>query len=169
MFRKSIGLVVTVLTVVIAVTFVAERIAAKSLPSAYDPGVSIQTAFQTTDRPLLIEFYSDQCESCRAVTPILHEVYQAHFKSKLRWIMLNVEEPEVFQVSRIFGLTQIPAVYLFDPQHMKKATISFQDLMSAERLQQAIADAMTEIAVKASDTPIPAVPMPIKAPSTRQG
>ena len=84
MFKRSFLLVLSILTLVFASALITQVITAKSLPSAYDPGLSIEKAFKTAKTPLLIEFYTDSCGTCRKVTPLVHETYK-QYRNKLTY------------------------------------------------------------------------------------
>ncbi len=144
MFRKSFFLVVSILALVFVSAFSTQLWISGQLPSAYDPGLKIEEAFATSEHPLLIEFYADSCSACRQVTPVLHGVYEAHFKDRLTLVMLDIDDPDVFQVSQLFGVTAIPAVYVFDFKHMKKEEIALRDLFSESRLRESLDRAVAE-------------------------
>lgn len=144
MFRKSFIMVVSVLALVFGSAFATQMWIAGQLPSAFDPGIKIEEAFSTSEHPLLIEFYSDTCSACRQVTPVVHRVYQEHFKDRLTLVMLDIEDPDVMQVSQLFGVQAIPAVYVFDAKNMKKEDIALEALFSETRLRDSLKTALAE-------------------------
>lgn len=141
MFRKSFVLVLLILAVVFSSAFASQMFITSQLPSSYDPGLSVMQAFQTAKTPLLIEFYSDDCSTCKKVTPLLHNTYNKSLKSKLTLVMVDVNAPENEEVARLFGIEQLPSIFVFDFKHMKKQEIDIQSLASAEGFQKAVTNA----------------------------
>jgi thiol-disulfide isomerase/thioredoxin len=141
MFKKSFTLVVVVLALVILSAYTGQMFFSQDLPSAYDPGLSIDQAFKTSKTPLLVEFYSDSCGTCRKVAPILHDIHHQH-SSKLTLVMINVDAPENLDVAKLFGVDTLPGVYVFDFKHMKKNEIHSDTFGSSEKMEKAILDAL---------------------------
>lgn len=147
MFKQSIWMVLAVVLVVFVSTSWTQWKALGELPSAYDPGVRIQEAFQTAETPLLVEFYSDDCGSCRQATPVLHGVYNSEFKDKLTLVMLDVNEPDAAQVGQLFGVESIPAVYVFNPKVMHKEMVPLTAFESEGALKAGLKQALTRVKV----------------------
>ena len=137
MFRKSLLLVAAILTLVIGSGLTSQLYIAQGLPSAYDSGLTLDKAFKTAKTPLLIEFYTDSCGTCRKVTPLVHETAKG-FKDRLTMVMVNLEDPENDGIAQLFGVTELPGVYVFDFKHMKKHQIPLKDLASQGRLEVAL-------------------------------
>ncbi|MGE0199657.1 MAG: thioredoxin domain-containing protein [Candidatus Melainabacteria bacterium] len=135
MFRRCFQLVLTVLSIVFITSFVSQMIVTAHLPSAYDPGVSIQTAFKTSKKPLLIEFYSDTCTTCRRMAPLIHDLYNDHYQQDLTLVMLDVNNPANYEVSQLFGLKELPGIYVFDFKHMKKHMVASEHFRSKESVR----------------------------------
>jgi thioredoxin-like negative regulator of GroEL len=144
MFKRSILLVLSIVALVFTSAFASQWMATSSLPSAYDPGVSIETAFKTSKVPVLIEFYSDTCSTCKRVTPVIHHMSQNQLKDKLTLVMMNVEDDDSYQIAQLFGVDELPAVYVFDPKRMKKQTVDSKAFESEEALETAINEALTK-------------------------
>lgn len=145
MFKQSVWMVMGVVAVVFVSSFMSQWNILGQLPSAYDPGVNIQDAFQTSETPLLVEFYSDDCASCRQATPILHHTYTHKYKDKLTLVMLDVTDSTSSQVAQLFGVESIPAVYVFDAKNMHKETIDLNAFNTEGGLVKALDSAVTAI------------------------
>jgi thiol-disulfide isomerase/thioredoxin len=154
MFKRSLVLVFSVLALVFVGGFSTQLVLSSQLPSAYDPGISIDEAFQSAETPILIEFYSDTCSTCQVITPTLHEVYKDGFRERLTLVMMNIEETDAYQVSQLFGVEAIPAVYVFNPKQMKKADVSVDALFDKASLKAALETALEETVVSATAPPI---------------
>lgn len=141
MFKKSFLLVVTVLILVFTSAFTTQMLINSNLPSSYDSGLTIQKAFQTSKVPLLVEFYSDTCGTCQKVAPLVHEIGKQQ-KNRLTVVMMNVEEPDTQDIAQLFGVTELPALFVFDFKKMKKQKIDSTAFGSKEALEKAIAKAL---------------------------
>lgn len=124
MFKRSTVFVLLVVAMVFISSFAANMMATANLPSSYDPGLSINDAFKNAKTPLLIEFYSDTCGTCQHVSPIIHDLVGQQYKDRLTLVMLDVEAPENLEVAKIFGVDELPSIYVFDFKRMKKQKIS---------------------------------------------
>lgn len=144
MFKRSFLLVVIIVLMVFASAFASQMWMTKDLPSAYDPGLSIDTAFKTSKAPLLIEFYSDSCGTCKRLTPVIHELEDGPYKNRLTLVMLDVSEPSNQGIAQLFGVDALPGVYVFDHHHMKKHQIKPEAFVSKQSLQQALDEALVQ-------------------------
>ncbi len=144
MFKRSFLLVLMITSLVFASAFATQLWMTKDLPSSYDPGVSIETAFKTSKVPLLVEFYSDTCGTCKQLTPVIHELKEGPYKHRLTLVMLDVSEPANQDIAKLFGVDALPGVFVFDPHHMKKYPIKPEFFTSKGTLQQAIDHALSK-------------------------
>jgi thiol-disulfide isomerase/thioredoxin len=144
MFKRSFWMVLLIVALVFTSGFVTQMALTKDLPSSYDPGLSIEQAFKTSKVPLLIEFYSDSCGTCKILTPVIHDLHRTRYKDRLTVVMLDASEPSTQDIARLFGVDSLPAVYVFDHHHMKKHEIKPEDLTSRARIQQAIDAALLQ-------------------------
>ena len=144
MFSRSFLVVLSILAVVFVSGFAGQYISASKLPSTYDPGISIQQAFKQAKKagngPVLVEFYSDTCGTCQRVTPWIH-AWQTSHPNQLTLVMLNTEDPETQPIGEIFGVKELPSIYLFDPNRMKKTQIQPTSFQSEETLALALQQA----------------------------
>lgn len=150
MFKKSFLMVMTVLALVFASSFTSQMIATSTLPSSYDPGLPIDKAFKTSKTPLLIEFYSDTCGTCQKVSPMIHHLANATYKDRLTLVMLDVDDSQNYDIAKLFGVDELPSIYVFDFKHMKKHKIDPTSFASQTTLDQAIADAVKQTGYKIS-------------------
>jgi len=142
MFKRSFLLVLLTVLLVFASAFASQMWTTKDLPSTYDTGLTIEQAFKTSRVPLLIEFYSDTCGTCKRLAPVIHEMQTSTFKGRMTLVMMNVDEPENQDIARLFGVDSLPALYVFDHKHMKKHTIPPEAFISQITLQKTIEQAL---------------------------
>lgn len=159
MFKKSLLLVALVFTVVFASAFASQMVITGSLPSAYDSGLSIEKAFKTSHVPLLIEFYSDSCGTCKRMAPIVHDLHEKRYQNRLTTVMMDVDDPSNRDIAQLFGVDALPAIFVFDHHHMKKFQIPSEAFVSRGRLQKAIDGALakTEVLAKTPNRLPPAI------------
>lgn len=148
MFKRSFGMVFLIVALVFTSAFVTQMTLTKDLPSSFDKGLTIEQAFKTSKVPLLIEFYTDTCGTCKKVTPVIHDLHQTHYKDRLTVVMMDVADPAVQEVARLFGVDSLPAVYVFDHHRMKKHEIKSFDLISKAKIQQALDVVLAKLSTK---------------------
>lgn len=141
MFKKSALLLSLIFLTVFGASFLQEWRTVQHLPSRYDSGLTIEKAFQTSKQPLLIEFYSDQCQTCQRVTPTVHEAYQ-RLKSNVTLVMVDTDDPANGPILQLFGVKNIPDLYVFDFKRMKKHGIDLQTLKSPQTFIAAVHKAL---------------------------
>lgn len=156
MFKRSFFLVLMIISLVFASAFAAQLWITRDLPSAYDPGLSIEKAFKASKVPLLVEFYSDSCGTCKKLTPIIHELKEGPYKDRLTLVMLDVTEPANQDIAKLFGVDALPGVFVFDHHNMKKYPIKPENFVSKGTLQQAIDEALSQTMKQAKGQPIKA-------------
>jgi len=144
MFKRSLFLVLGVLAVVLSITVCTNLYYTRAVPSSYDTGKTIGEAFKTSNVPLLVEFYSDSCNACRQVTPLMHQVYRQHFSQRLTWVMLDANDDQTADIASLFKVDALPAVFVFDHHHMKKFPIAYDALFSEASLQSALTQALRQ-------------------------
>lgn len=142
MFKRSFFLVSLVFMLVFASAFASQIWMTRDLPSSYDTGLTIEKAFKTSKAPLLIEFYSDSCATCKRLTPVIHALEEGPYQGRLTLVMLDVSEGANQDIARLFGVDSLPALYVFDHHHMKKHAIQPEDFTSQAKLQKALDEAL---------------------------
>lgn len=156
MFKRSFVLASAVLLTAFVSSFAAQLWVTRDLPSSYDPGVSIGEAFKTSKNPLLIEFYSDDCGTCRRLSPVIHALREGPYKNSLTLVMMDVNDPANQAIARLFKVDSLPGVYVFDHRHMKKHPISPESFVSERTFRMAIDEALAKTRLPVSRKTVPA-------------
>ena len=146
MFKKSLILVALVVGMVFVSSFATQMVLTQDLPSSYDTGLTIDEAFKTAQTPLLIEFYADSCSTCRRLTPALHRMVKDEYQGKLAIVMLDVADPGNQQIAQLFGLEELPGLFIFDSKKMKKQQIASDFFLSEQTLRTGLNQALEEVA-----------------------
>lgn len=160
MFKRSFFLVLIIVTLVFTSAFASQLWITRNLPSSYDPGLEIGKAFKSSKVPLLVEFYSDSCGTCRKLTPVIHELESGPYKNRLTLVMLDVTEPANEDIAKLFGVDSLPGVFVFDPRHMKKYAIKPESFVSRQSLELALDNALAKTA-----RPLAGMNLPAQAPA----
>jgi thioredoxin 1 len=72
------------------------------------------------DGPIMVDFWATWCGPCRAVSPILDAIATEN-SEKLSIVKLDVDEnPEIAEK---YGITSIPAMFVFDKGEVVKRVI----------------------------------------------
>ena len=73
-----------------------------------------------SSKPIMVDFWAEWCGPCRAVSPILDRIAEEN-ADKLDIVKLNVDDnPET---AMKFGITSIPAMYVFKDGEVVKRVI----------------------------------------------
>jgi thioredoxin 1 len=81
---------------------------------------SFQADVLSSDKPVVVDFWAEWCGPCRMVSPILDEIAAEH-ADKITIVKVNVdEEPGLAQQ---YGITSIPAMYVFQNAEVAKVII----------------------------------------------
>lgn len=161
MFKKSLLVVLVLVGGVFVSTYMSSMAELSKLPSTYDTGRTLDDAFKTSKVPVLIEFYADSCMTCRRLAPIMHEVTES-YGDKITPVMLDVANEDTKMVAELFGLEELPGVYVFDTKHMKKEQITSEYFLTSKTLAAGIDDALTRIASRVETEPTAKTPPPLK-------
>lgn len=73
-----------------------------------------------SDLPVLVDFWAPWCGPCRMVSPIIDEIGQEH-ADKLKVVKLNTDEN--LETAAAYGITSIPAMYVFKDGEVAKTFI----------------------------------------------
>jgi thioredoxin 1 len=63
-----------------------------------------------SEKPVLVDFYADWCEPCKAMTPVLSEI-ASQMDDKIKVIKINVDKNQA--VSGAYHISGIPTLTLF--------------------------------------------------------
>lgn len=158
MYRKSFFIVVLSLIVMGLLASGTKMVMAipglTGLPSSYDPHVRMEDAMQNSTKPLLVEFYTDSCGTCKVLTPWAHSLKEK-YADDLTFVMVDVSDSRNSQISQIFNIQFVPAIFVFDAKHMTKAQVSTRNYGSKDSLDKGIANALatmkSKVAAKADN------------------
>lgn len=142
MYKKSFFIVILALVMVgLGVTATGSintlMLFGQTAPSKFDPGITVEEATKRSDKPLLIEFYSDNCGSCRQITPVVDRV-KDKFKDDLQFVMVDVYDNRQDFLVDLFNIEVIPTVYVFDFKNMKKIQVNPRNLYTETDLEEDI-------------------------------
>lgn len=75
------------------------------------------------DKPVLVDFWAPWCGPCRMVSPIVDEIGEEN-ADKLKVVKVNTDEN--MQTASTYGITSIPALYVFKDGQVAKTIIGAQ-------------------------------------------
>ena len=74
----------------------------------------------SADKPVIVDFWAERCGPCRRLGPILDEI-SVEYSEKVNVVKLNVDDNPA--IAAEYGITSIPAVYLFQDGQVKSTVI----------------------------------------------
>lgn len=83
-----------------------------------------------SDKPVIVDFWADWCGPCRMVSPVLDQLAEEH-TGKVEVVKVNIDENP--RVAAEFGITSIPAIYLFKDGALKSAVLGARPKQYLER------------------------------------
>ncbi|GAB3557753.1 thioredoxin [Arthrobacter alkaliphilus] len=73
-----------------------------------------------SDKPVIVDFWADWCGPCRMISPVLDQIAADHADTV---DVANVNIDENPQVAAEYGITSIPAIYLFKDGVLKSSVV----------------------------------------------
>jgi thioredoxin 1 len=81
---------------------------------------SFGTDVLSADKPVIVDFWAEWCGPCRKLSPILDEI-SVEYGDKVNVVKVNVDDNPA--IAAEYGITSIPAVYLFQDGEVKSTVI----------------------------------------------
>lgn len=95
---------------------------------------TFKTEVLEADKPVLVDFWAPWCGPCRMVSPIVDQIGQEQ-ADKLKVVKVNTDDN--MQTAATYGITSIPALYVFKDGEVAKTIVGARPKPA---LEQELAD-----------------------------
>lgn len=83
-----------------------------------------------SDKPVIVDFWAEWCGPCRMVGPVIDQINE-EYGDKVKVFKLDVENNPATAMK--YGITSIPAIYVFKDGEVAKQTIGAKPKAALEK------------------------------------
>ena len=96
---------------------------------------NFKTEIETSDKPILVDFWAPWCGPCRMIAPVLEE-FSSENENKLKVGKVNVDNE--MALAEKFNINSIPCLILFKQGTIVKTLVGYQDKDQLNKLLELI-------------------------------
>lgn len=83
-----------------------------------------------SDKPVIVDFWAEWCGPCRMVSPVIDQIGE-EYGDKVKVLKLDVENNPATAMK--YGITSIPAIYVFKDGEVAKQTVGAKPKAALEQ------------------------------------